>query len=304
MTGFRVDTTNRTNHFGSEQDVLGRDYIQQTVDAFLVVNTGVEEDVVQYALFQFKALVQRHTAETTPVVRHRTATVRDDHFQLREVLEHVRHHQLLEAGGVSAQVVGTSGVEAVVTGCGYVNHGWNIVLDHFFVDRVEITSAQTAAVPETTGWVRVQVDADEAHFFNRTLDFVNALGWVNAWRLWQLGNRYKVFREQVTHTTDQVVLVLGPEFGGVLVTHVVGHPAGARREDGQVRATFLLQFQLVVNDGLTDFVVSNTEIAFFANKVRVFGNFCFLGIAPCANARRSSGVVSMTIDDHYSSRFF
>ena len=69
---------------------VDRDHLGQQVDAGLVVDAGVEEDVLQQVVLQQRLLqLLRQAAEAPPVVGHRAAAVRDDEAQRREVLEQV-----------------------------------------------------------------------------------------------------------------------------------------------------------------------------------------------------------------------
>jgi hypothetical protein len=57
----------------------------QQVDARLVVDAGVEEDVVQQVVFEQRLLhLLRQAAKAPPVVGHRAAAVRDHEAQRRE----------------------------------------------------------------------------------------------------------------------------------------------------------------------------------------------------------------------------
>ena len=47
MSGFRIDAPHRADHFGGEQNVFCWNYIEQQIDAGLVVDAGVEIHVVQ-----------------------------------------------------------------------------------------------------------------------------------------------------------------------------------------------------------------------------------------------------------------
>ena len=75
----RIDPTHRADHLRTEQDVFDGDHVEQKVDARLVVDAGVEEDVVQQAFFQRRPLhVLRQPAITAPVIGNRPAAVRND----------------------------------------------------------------------------------------------------------------------------------------------------------------------------------------------------------------------------------
>src|SRR3546814_14686072 len=102
----------RADHLGGEQDVFGRYHPGQQVDSRLMVDAGVEEDVVEQQLVQRRALhVLREPAVAAPVVRHRAAAMRDDEFQRGEVLEQIRQQELHENRGVAAQVMRAGMVE-------------------------------------------------------------------------------------------------------------------------------------------------------------------------------------------------
>jgi hypothetical protein len=88
--GLGVDAAHRADHLAGEQDVVDRDHLGQQVDARLVVDAGVEEDVVQQVVLQQRLLqLLRQPAVAAPVVGRGAAAVRDDELQRREVLEQV-----------------------------------------------------------------------------------------------------------------------------------------------------------------------------------------------------------------------
>ncbi len=47
VAGLGIDAAHGADHLGGEQDVLGRDHAREQVDARLVVDAGVEEQVLQ-----------------------------------------------------------------------------------------------------------------------------------------------------------------------------------------------------------------------------------------------------------------
>jgi hypothetical protein len=86
----RIDAFHRADHFRREQDVFRRHHFGEQIDAGLMIDARIEIDVVLDNLIELRpAVVERDSAETAPVERHRTAAVRDDQFQRREVLEQV-----------------------------------------------------------------------------------------------------------------------------------------------------------------------------------------------------------------------
>jgi hypothetical protein len=80
-----VVAADRAEHLRREQDVVRFDDRGQQVDAGLVVDAGVEEDVVhQQGLDRRPVLPGRDAREPAPVIGHRAAAVRDDEAQRRE----------------------------------------------------------------------------------------------------------------------------------------------------------------------------------------------------------------------------
>ena len=77
VAGVGVDAADGADHLRSEQDVVDRHDVDEQVDAPLVVDAGVVEDVVGQPV-EVPAVVGRHPLEAAPVVRHRAAAVGDD----------------------------------------------------------------------------------------------------------------------------------------------------------------------------------------------------------------------------------
>src|SRR3990172_7969413 len=111
----RIDALHRAEHLGREQDVVRGNHARQQVDARLVVDAGVEPDVVQEVVLEERPLqFLRQAAKTPPMVGHRAAAVRDDEAQRGKILEQVRSEALHEGGRVGVEVMSAGGVKAGV----------------------------------------------------------------------------------------------------------------------------------------------------------------------------------------------
>src|ERR1035437_7937752 len=184
--GFRVDPAYRADHLAGEQDVIYRDYLGQQVDTRLVINAGVEEDIVQQVILQQRLFqLLRQTAEASPVIGHRAAAMRNQEFQPREVLEQVRGQALHEGRGVGVQVMRAGGVKAGVAAGGNVDHGGDVELHHLLVDRVPLSVRQRRRGPVPARRVRIEVDADATILLDAFLQLRNAGLGVYARRLRQ-----------------------------------------------------------------------------------------------------------------------
>jgi hypothetical protein len=280
VAGFRVDAAHRADHFAGKQHVVHRDHTGQQVDARLVVDAGVKEDVVQQVVFEQRLFhFLRQPTEAAPVVRHRAAAVRNDKAQRGEISEQVRGQALHEGGGVRVQVVRAGGVEGAVAAGGHVHHGRDVVLHHFFVDGVPVAVGQRRAGPVAAGRVRVEVDADKAVVLDAAFQLRNGGGRIDAGRLRQHGGADEVVREQLADAVAQLVADGRPGGGRVEVADVVGHEAGARAEDGEVGAALLHQAQLVAFDGVAQLVVGDLQLGGFGAQRRG-GEVVDLAFAP------------------------
>ena len=94
--------------------------------------------------------------------------------------------------------------------------------------------------------------------------------------------------------------MFGPCMRCAGIADMMAHPAGPRRKYGDIGAAFLLNAQLVGGDAFTDFVIRDGHHTPLADVVGICRNGLFLGVAPCANAGRGSGIVAVTINDHGS----
>src|SRR5699024_292439 len=54
VPGIGVLGAHGTNHFGGEHNVVVRDHLEQCIDAGLVVNAGIEVNILQQVVFQVR----------------------------------------------------------------------------------------------------------------------------------------------------------------------------------------------------------------------------------------------------------
>src|SRR5688572_28355727 len=112
LPGLGIDAAHRANHLGGEKNVIRRYHLEHEIDARLVVDAGVEEDVLQQEFLERRALhVLREAAVAPPVEGHRAAPVRDDEAQRRKILEEIGGQELHERGRVGVEVVRAGGIE-------------------------------------------------------------------------------------------------------------------------------------------------------------------------------------------------
>src|SRR5690606_29781901 len=93
----RIDPAHRADHLAAEQDVLRVDHLGEQVDARLMIDAGVEIDVVHQVRVEARLL--QHvckSAVAAPMEWHRTAAMRYDESQTRETSEKVPLEQLHE----------------------------------------------------------------------------------------------------------------------------------------------------------------------------------------------------------------
>ena len=148
MAASGVDATHRANHLRGEQDVLGRDHLGQHVDAILVIDTGVEEDIAKHPFVQIaEAHILRHAAEPAPVIGNRTAAMRDDEFDGREIGKDIRHHEMHKGGGVRPQIERAGGVHGRVARAADMDHRRHIQLAHGLIERVPVFVAEWQVFP-------------------------------------------------------------------------------------------------------------------------------------------------------------
>jgi hypothetical protein len=106
----------------------------------------------------------------------------------------------------------------------------------------------------------------------------------------------KLSGEKIDHALDQVVAAPRPGLADRLVTDVVSHGRGARREDRHVSATLADQAQLVVLDRLTDLVIADVGIGRINVASGLEGRG--LGLTPSVVSARRGRIVAVAVDDH------
>ena len=145
--------------------------------------------------------------------------------------------------------------------------------------------------------VGVQVDTDVAVLLHALDQLRNAGLGVHAGRLGQHGSGNEVLREQLADAIAQLVADGCPGGRSFKVTNVVGHERSTGAENGQVRAAFLHQAQLVALDALTDLVVADLQFRHLGRHAGVLqtGN---LAIAPGTQCCRRRGVVAVYVNNH------
>ena len=298
MAGAGIHAANRAHHFRGEQDVVHRNDLGQQVDARLVVDAGVEVNVVEQELLQRRFFhVLRQTAIASPVIRHRAAAVRNDEFQGREILEDVRCQELHEGGGVAVDVVRARRVEVRIAGAAHVDHGGNFKLHHLFVNRIPPAVEQGRIGPHAAGRIGVEVQADEAEFLDATLEFGNAVLRRHPGRLRQLADTDEILRIEADDPVDQLIAMFCPVLARGFIANVVSHTDGAGRKDGDVRAAFALHLQLRALQALADLVVGDAKRTLGRNMIRIL-QALLLGLAVRIELLGGGGVVAVTIDNH------
>src|SRR5580692_11120795 len=100
------------------------------------------------------------------MVGNSAATMRDDEFQCGEILKNVGGEELHESGGVAVQIMSARGVKIRIARSADVNHGGDVELNHFFVERIPEAVGERRIAPVAARGVWIQVAADEAELFH------------------------------------------------------------------------------------------------------------------------------------------
>ena len=162
--GLGVVALDRADHFRGEQDVVDRHHFGEEIDAGLVVDAGVEENIVAQDLGELRlAVIERDAAKAAPMERHRAAAVRNDEFQLGERLEQVRQEHLHEHHGIGVEIIRAGGVHRRIAAARDVDHARHVELDHLLVQREPGFVGHRRRVEIAAGRIRIEVAADKTH---------------------------------------------------------------------------------------------------------------------------------------------
>ena len=112
----------------------------------------------------------------------------------------------------------------------------------------------------------------------------------------QLADGGEIIRQQGADAMDQVVGHARPLLADGLGADVVGHAGGARREDGQVAAAFLLELELRL-DRLQQHLVGDAQIGGGRAAHRI-GQARQLLVAELVQDLGLGGVMAVDVDDH------
>src|SRR3954470_20374645 len=196
-SGLRIIALHRADHLRGEQDAVDRHHLGEQIDARLMIDAGVEEDVLAHDLGKLRlAVVERDAAEAAPVERHRAAAVRDDELQGREVLEQVRQDDLHEHHRVGVEIVGAGGVLRRIAATGDVDHRRHVELDHLLVERIPPLVGEQRRIEVAAGRVGIEVAADHAELLDAALELLDRRGRRLALRLRELADADEILREQ------------------------------------------------------------------------------------------------------------
>ena len=261
-----------------------------------MVDAGVEEHVVHDVIVEARLLQHvRQPAIAPPVERHGAAAMRDDEAQLGEARKQIAFHQLHEGHRIGRKVEPSGGVHRGVATARDVNHRGHVQLAHRFVDREPVFVRQRRMLEMPAARIGVQVAADHAEFLDTAPQFPDARLEPAPGALRQHAHAREGAGEQLRDAVDQIVAFLGPCFRYVLIPLMMRHPAGPGREDGEVGAALLDQFELVFLDRRADLVVRDIGIAWGRRARFISGQ---LRGAPFVVLRRGGGVVAVAIDHH------
>jgi hypothetical protein len=174
VAGLRVDAAHRAHHLRAEQDVLRVDHLGEEVDPRLVVDAGIEVDIVHDMAGKRRLLEHVGQAPVaSPVIGHRAAAVRDDEAQRREVLEEVALDELHEGDGVGRDIEGAGRVEPRIAAPRNMDHRRHIQLNHLLVEGIPETVGERRMGEVAAAWIGVEVAADKAELADAALELLD-----------------------------------------------------------------------------------------------------------------------------------
>ena len=168
------------------------------------------------------------SAIATPVIRHRSAAVRNDHPQRRKIPK-IRGQKLHEGGGVGVDVVRAGRVEVRVARRADVHHRRHVQFDQLLVERIPVAIDERRRGPHSARWIGIQVapmnPKSLTHRSSSAMQLASgSLGVCGNW------HADEVLREQRTNAMDQIVALPRPVEAGAGIADVMRHRRRARRE--------------------------------------------------------------------------
>src|SRR4051794_2158945 len=117
MAGSGIDASHCADHLRTEQNVPRVNHFGEQVHAGLMVNAGVEKNVVHDVTLQIR--LSEHVGEpavTTPVIRYGATAMRDDKAESRKIPEQIALDQLHEGDSIRSYVISAGRMQGRVAG--------------------------------------------------------------------------------------------------------------------------------------------------------------------------------------------
>src|SRR5262249_5897368 len=170
-------------------------------------------------------------------------------------------------------------------------------LHDFGVERMRPVVGERRILPVASGWIGIQVAADEAVLLHAALELGNARRRRHARRLRQLADADEVVRVERAAAMHQLVADLAPDAARLGVADVMRHRARARWKGRKVRCPAALELELRALQALPDLIVGDVERA-LARRLRGILERLHLQLAPCLHLGGRGRVVAVAVDDH------
>ena len=175
-------------------------------------------------------------------------------------------------------------------------------LAQLFIDRVPVPVGQRRVFPPAARRVGVEVDADETQLGHDAFELGDAVLGRHARKLRQLADGGEIAGQQGADAVDEVVGNRRPLKADRLGADVMRHAAGARREDREIAAAFLLELELRL-DALDQHFVADPEIG-RGGLAGGIGQPSELLVAEQLERLRLGRVMAVDIDDHGMTAFW